>query len=296
MDAIESRIPVGTAWLYCREIGRGEPIIVLHGGPDFDHSYLVPDLDRLADAFHLIYYDQRGRGSSADNVRPEDVSLASEAADVDSVRRHFRLDAPALLGHSWGAVLALEYALRHPRRVSRLILMNPAPTFPSDRDLLRQAYFEKLGADRDRQSDIVNSSAYQAGDPAAVAARYRIHFKPAVRSLEDYERLMVVMKAAFERQGRDGIVKARAIEDRLMEAWEASPDDLRQRLAALRIPTLVIAGDSDFIPIAVADNIVQAMPDARLVTIPDCGHFAYLECADEVRAAMEDFFQLHQKG
>jgi pimeloyl-ACP methyl ester carboxylesterase len=53
----ESRIPVGKASLYSREIGRGQPMIVLHGGPDFDHGYLLPDLDRFADAFRLIYYD-----------------------------------------------------------------------------------------------------------------------------------------------------------------------------------------------------------------------------------------------
>jgi pimeloyl-ACP methyl ester carboxylesterase len=76
----ESRIPVGNASLYAREIGRGQPIIVLHGGPDFDHGYLLPDLDRLATAFRLIYYDQRGRGKSADRVSSEDVTLIS---DVD---------------------------------------------------------------------------------------------------------------------------------------------------------------------------------------------------------------------
>jgi proline iminopeptidase len=53
----ESRIPVQGAALYCREVGRGKPIIVLHGGPDFDISYLLPELDRLSDKFHLIYYD-----------------------------------------------------------------------------------------------------------------------------------------------------------------------------------------------------------------------------------------------
>lgn len=50
----ESRIPVGNVSLYARAIGRGQPIIVLHGGPDFDHSYLLPDLDRLKDSFRLI--------------------------------------------------------------------------------------------------------------------------------------------------------------------------------------------------------------------------------------------------
>jgi proline iminopeptidase len=136
-DPSESHIPVGNASLHARVIGRGQPVIVLHGGPDFDHGYLLPDLDRLKDGFRLIYYDQRGRGRSADRVRPTDVTLASDVEDVDKVRRHFRLDAPALLGHSWGAVLALEYALRHPTHVSHLIVMNPAPASTSDFALLR---------------------------------------------------------------------------------------------------------------------------------------------------------------
>jgi proline iminopeptidase len=77
-DPSESRIPVGSASLYARVIGRGQPVIVLHGGPDFDHGYLLPDLDRLKDGFRLIYYDQRGRGRPADRVRPKDVTLASD--------------------------------------------------------------------------------------------------------------------------------------------------------------------------------------------------------------------------
>ena len=77
------------AQLYVREIGTGWPIIVIHGGPDFDHCYLLPEMDRLADAFRLIYYDQRGRGRSARGVRPGDVSIRSEIEDLESVRRHF---------------------------------------------------------------------------------------------------------------------------------------------------------------------------------------------------------------
>ena len=77
-----SPIPVQGAALCRREVGRGMPMILLHGGPDFDISYLLPELDRLSDKFHLIYYDQR-RGRSDDYVKPEDVTLDSEMADLD---------------------------------------------------------------------------------------------------------------------------------------------------------------------------------------------------------------------
>jgi proline iminopeptidase len=288
----ESRIPVGTASLYSRELGRGQALIVLHGGPDFDHRYLLPDLDRLADAFRLIYYDQRGRGKSADRVRPEDVTLTSDLDDLDKVRQHFQLQSTALLGHSWGAVLALEYALRHPTRVSQLILMNPAPASASDVAVFRKAYARKLGADMDRQRAIVASAAYQEGDPEAVTARYRLHFKPALKRPEDYEKLMATMKAGFISQGRAGIVKARAVEDRLMrDTWEVDGYDLLPKLGTLRIPTLVISGDHDFIPVEIAEHIARAIPNARLVRLQDCGHFAYLECGRDVRNALTDFFR-----
>ena len=289
---LDTRVPAGSASLYARVVGRGRPVIVLHGGPDFDHSYLLPDLDQFRDTFRLIYYDQRGRGASAVNVRPEDVTLASDLDDLDKVRRHFGLDAPVLLGHSWGAVLALEYALRHPARVSHLILMNPAPVSAGDVALLRKAYLEKLGPDMNRQREIVSGAGYQAGDPEAVAARYRIHFKPALKRSEDYERLMAAMKAAFTRQGSEGILKARAVEDRLMsDTWQVAGYDLIPKLRRLRIPTLVIAGEGDFIPVAVAEHIARAIPGAKLVTIKECGHFAYLECAGDVRDAFNDFFR-----
>ena len=106
--------------LFCRDVGEGPPIVVVHGGPDFDHFYLLPELDRLAGAFRLIYYDQRGRGLSAAGVRPEDVSIASELDDLDLVRRHFGLETVAVLGHSWGGVLAMEYAIGPGARLTVL--------------------------------------------------------------------------------------------------------------------------------------------------------------------------------
>jgi pimeloyl-ACP methyl ester carboxylesterase len=67
--------------------------------------------------------------------------------------------------------------------------------------------------------------------------------------------------------------------------------DLLPKLRGLSIPTLVITGDQDFIPVEVAERIARAIPNATLVTIKGCGHFTYLECGDEVRAAVDEFFR-----
>jgi proline iminopeptidase len=285
----ESHIPVGGTELYAREIGHGTAIIVLHGGPDFDHSYLVPDLDRMADSFRLIYYDQRGRGRSAEGVKPEDVTLASDIADIDRVRQHFKLDSVVLLGHSWGTVLALEYALRSPERVSRLILMNPAPASTEDYKDLRRAWLETRPDDTERRKAIAASAAYKEGDPQAVTAYYRIHFNPAFARPEEYERFMTRLSASFT---KEGVLKARAVEARLMNDSWALPDyNLLERLKGLKIPTLVIYGDHDFIPVGTAEHITQALPNAHLVTFKDCGHFTYMECPVPVREQIDAFFR-----
>lgn len=286
----EERIRIGTAEIFYRETGQGQPIIVLHGGPDFDHTYLLPDMDRLSDAYRLIYYDQRGRGRSAEGVRPEDVTLESEMADLDAVREHAGSGSVALLGHSWGAVLALEYAIRHPDRVSHLILMNPAPASREDFLLYRNDRREKGAEDLEKMKVLRSTAGYKEGDPDAVEAYYRVHFKPALARPEDYEKVIASLRASFT---PEGILKARAVEARLLEeTWLSSRYDLLPALEKLSLPTLVLYGDHDFIPAGCAEHIARSIPNARLVTFEDCGHFTYLECPDLVRREIDDLFRM----
>jgi proline iminopeptidase len=170
--------------------------------------------------------------------------------------------------------------------------MNPAPASASDVAVFRRAYVQRLGSDMDRQTYIMASTAYKQGDPEAVAARYRLHFKPALKRPADYEKLMARMKAGFISQRKEGIVKARAVEDQLMhDTWQVDGYDLLPKLHTLSIPSLVISGDHDFIPGEIASHIARAIPNAQLVTLSNCGHFAYLECADDVRNAFDEFFR-----
>jgi proline iminopeptidase len=103
--------------------------------------------------------------------------------------------------------------------------------------------------------------------------------------------MMATMRAGFIRQGKEGIVKARAVEDQLMrDSWQRADYDLLPKLGSLRVPTLVIVGDHDFMTTA-GEHIARAIPNAELVTAKDCGHFAFLECPDAVRQAFDAFFR-----
>jgi proline iminopeptidase len=263
--------------------------VVLHGGPDFDHQYLLPELDVLAGRFRLVYYDQRGRGRSADGVRPGDVTIDSELDDLDRVRRHLGLKAVAVLGHSWGGVLAMEYAARHPDRLTHLILMNTAPASYEDRLAFRRHVGQvRSAADVEAMQAIAATPEFRAGDPAADAQYYRIHFRPAVGEPELLDRLVPRLRRNFTPAR---VLLARAIEDRLYDqTWSAPGYDLRPALRHLSVPTLVLHGEHDIVPVEPAAHIAGAIPGARLVVLPGRGHFAHLEAPDQVARHVGELF------
>lgn len=285
----EGAVPVAGATLYYRDIGQGPPIIILHGGPGFDHNYLLPDMDSLADAYHLIYYDQRGRGKSAWNVQPTAVSLQSEMDDLEALRADLHLEQAALLGHSWGGLLALEYALRHPERVSRLILLNTCPASYDDFKVFEQQLAARDPEDAERMRVLDSDPALAEGDLETRAAYYRLYFQPTLRPPKLLDRLIEHLQVGWT---RESVLTARATTPRLFaETVEMPGYNLLPELTQLRIPTLVLHGDYDFVPVACAAHVAEAIPEARLVVLSGCGHFSYLERSDAVRQALSEFFQ-----
>src|ERR1043166_9528123 len=121
-----SERPVRGVTLFERRIGAGPPTVVLHGGPGPHHDYLRPGFDRLARRRSLIYYDQRGGGRSPVS-RETPVGWREHVEDLEALRGLWRVERLAVAGYSWGALLALLYALEHPDRVDRLGLVSPPP-------------------------------------------------------------------------------------------------------------------------------------------------------------------------
>jgi proline iminopeptidase len=287
MDDVEVRqafVRVDGARLFVAELGDGAPLVVLHGGPDFDHAYLRPELDRLAGATRLVYYDQRGRGRSSAGVRPTDVTMESELRDLDALRAHLGLESTAVLGHSWGAVVAMAYAARHPERVSHLVLLNPAPASRADWVVLAESLERnRPAADVARLAEVAETPAFREGDAHAEADYYRAHFRMTLRRPDLLEELVGRLRRHFT---ADGVLAARAVEERLYDETCRTDDfDLLPGLRGLGgVPTLVLTGEHDFIPVETAVRIADAVPGARLAVLPDCGHFTFLERPDDVRA------------
>ena len=261
---------------------------MVHGGPDFDHEYLLPDLDRLAARFHLVYYDQRGRGRSFSGDHPGRVTIASETEDLDRVRDWTTHATVAVLGHSWGALLALEYAICHPDRVSHLILLNPAPVSHQDVLTFRRSLAAGRTPQQTARMDALRADpGYMAGDIAADAEYHRIDSRtPCVRPRIS-TRSSTGSRWGFTPEGLVGTptdrgrplrgdLVAGGLRPRAGAADPADPDPRHPRRPRLH-------------PGRGPRRIAGAIPGARLLDLRDCGHFAFLERPDLVDSAIIDF-------
>ena len=107
--------------------GKGiETLIVVHGGPGNSLESVRPDFEPLAKNRRVIYYDQRGQGRSELIKDGKKLGYRDHVADLEAVRKHFKLEKMSLIGNSWGGLLASLYAVEHPDRIERMILDSPA--------------------------------------------------------------------------------------------------------------------------------------------------------------------------
>ena len=248
--------------LFERRLGEGPPVVTLHGGPGAHHDYLRPGFDVIAERHTLIYYDQRGGGRSpvAHDVA---VGWREQVADLEALREIWGLDRLTLAGYSWGGLLALLYAIEHPARVERLALISPAPAWRAARDR-----FERRFAERSM------SPALQAArkDLRESGLRER---DPALHQQRLFE---LAVAGYFHDPARARALTPFRITERTQkEVWASLGEfDLRPEIARLNLPTLVVHGDDDPIPVESARTLADLLR-AEFQVLANCGHVPYIE-------------------
>ena len=249
--------------LFYRVYGHGpDTAVVLHGGPGMSHGYLVPALAPLLPGRTLIYYDQRGRGRST-LVDTLAVSPDSDVADLEAVRRRFRLERMKLVGHHWGAAVAGLYAMRHPEHVRRILMLSPFVVHPSF------AYdFALLGARGTDRREAV--SAYRAiATPREAVAFCRRHtwwyFLPTPSDSPPVSPRVrgQVCDAPGEELVRGEVVKRALLRSLGSWSWRAG-------LNRVHVPVLIMEGHGPAVVESAARRWAEHLPDARvqLLTAP----------------------------
>ncbi len=261
----------GDARLFCRIVGKGEPLLVIHGGPGLSQDYLLPQMYELAKHNLVIFYDQRGCGkSTVDDINPNTVTIESFVDDIEAIRKAFNFDKISILGHSWGGFLALQYAIRYQEYIDKLILSNSTPATSEGYALFGQEYMRRMNPYLDKLEKIRASKEFREGDPVVTEQVSHLIFSRYCYNPRKAALLNVCMTSTASLNGArvSEIIRGNGLEQ---------PFNLNDDLNGLKIPTLVLHGDTDSVPPITAKNIHENIPGSKYVLMKNCGHFPYVE-------------------
>ncbi len=273
--------------LFCKVMGKGKPLIVIHGGPGLTHEYLLPYFDALAGDHLVIFYDQRGCGQSTGEINPDTINVPNFINDLENIRCAFNFDKISLLGHSWGGFLAMNYAISHPQTVEKLILSNSVPACTEDHAQFFKEYLKRTAPYQEELSKIKATQEFQLGEPKEVEQFYRIMFRPYFYQPEKIE-LLNLRRTSIACVNGEKIFKV------IWENLLRNPYDLHTSLKTLSIPTLVIHGDADPIPLITAQKIHESIQGSKYVVLNQCGHFPYIECTEEYLSLLKEFLSVRE--
>lgn len=259
-------------------VGDGPPVLVMHGGPSAD-LWSVAAFRQLADAFTMVFYDHRCNGRSGGAV--DSFTWENLTADADALRACLGVDRWAVLGHSFGGHVALEYALRYPDRVSRLVLLDTA----ADSWWARE-HVPALLASRGYPSRKVNlvrrwfHGEFRRWEYLPIFVRISDIYD-AHPSWMRQTRLMLEHGWRARFRPRALIAAGRG----LLDGWTVV-----DRLGDIGVPTLVLAGREDVLfPPECQHQLAEGIPDAHLLLVDDAGHNPHDEQRSAVLRAVRPF-------
>ncbi|MFQ5952693.1 MAG: alpha/beta fold hydrolase, partial [Candidatus Omnitrophota bacterium] len=281
----EKSVTVNGVELHCRVMGRDDApaIVVAHGGPGFDHNYLLAAKEgevnpflQLAEKYRVIFYDQRASGKSGGREDISSITVDSFVDDIEGIRKAFGLEKMILVGHSWGGLLTMLYAARYGDKVKSLILLHP---LPETGRILREARIKRskqwkadgFDGKADTKPDYWErffASYFYRRDDAVDVGRFLHH------------RIKDDMKALFLRLRR------------------FSRDyDISNELSRITCPTLIISGDHDLVsPHNLGESIaISGNRNVETCEIKRCGHFSFYESPYEFFRAVNTFLEEQDK-
>jgi proline iminopeptidase len=267
--------------LYWARYGRANSpkLLLLHGGPGADHCYMLPQMLQLGEQYDLLFYDQRGGGRSKSDAK-DPITWRTHVEDLGAVVAEFGLEPLSIVGYSWGAMLALLYTIeqrRNPHLIppARLALMSPAPLTVEYRRAF-EAEFNR----RQQAPDILRSRE----ELATLGLRDK---DPAAYRQRAFE-LSVAGYFSDPSKARD-LTPFRVVARVQQSVWESLGNfDLIGDLEGIKIPSIVIHGRDDPIPLASSVEASRAI-GTDLVVLDGCGHVPYVEQPKPLFSALDTF-------
>lgn len=289
----EGYVDANGVFVYYLSIGKGRPLVIVHGGPGASHDYFLPYLLPLARHRRVVFIDERGSGRSGRLEDPKGYTVEAMVEDVEAVRTALGLGTIDLLGHSYGGVLAEAYALHHPNHLSHLVLCS---TFYSTREM-NQVFVrmkQTMPADLRKRIDALEAKGLYGHGKTYEQGRYPEAYMKAAWG----EAYFPYLYRNHPDAGYDPAAGPMAW-DLYREMWGSNGEfvidgnlasvEYGDRLGSLRMPTLITAGDHDECDPAMSREMQELIPGSKLVIFPRSGHMTFVDQTAMFLQAVDEF-------
>ncbi|OBH12356.1 proline iminopeptidase-family hydrolase [Mycobacterium sp. E3247] len=277
--------PGGNVWFERAGGGAGLPLLVVHGGPGLPHSYLR-SLERLADEREVIYWDQLGCGKSDRPSNRELWTMQRSVAEMHAVVTGLGLNRFHIFGNSWGGMLAQQYALDLPSTASSLTISNSIASIPQ---------FAQMVARLKSELDPATQSAIERHEAAGTT--YTAEYQDAIRTWNETYLCRLrpwppELLAAFAEMGTEIFETMFGPSDfrivGTIRDW-----DVFERLAEIRLPTLILAGRFDECVPEHMWDMHQRIAGSRFELFESTAHMPFIEEPGKFDRVMREFLRLH---
>jgi len=290
----EQFVDVNGVLIYTVTMGRGTPLVIVHGGPGASHDYFLPYLLPLARHHRLVLIDERGSGRSE---KLEDVSKYTVEAmveDVEAVRVALGLGKIDLLGHSYGGVLAQAYAFKYQANLAHLVLCS---TFHSTK-ALNEAFVrmkEKMPAELRARIDRMEAEGLYGHGKDYEKNRYTADYMIAAWG----EGYFPYLYQNNPDPNYDPVANGAMSWDLYREMWGSHGEfvidgnlvsaEYADKLGTIKVPTLITVGDHDETDPAISREMNAKIPGSKLVVLPRSGHMTFVDQPGMFNRAVDEF-------
>ena len=290
----EGYIDANGVMLYYLELGRGEPLIIMHGGPGASHDYFLPYLLPLARHNRVIFLDERGSGRSQKLEDRSLYTIENMVEDLEAVRKALNLGKINLLGHSYGGALVQAYALKYQQNLSHLILASTwSSTVAMNQVFVRMK--ENMAPELRERIDKLEAAGLFGHGKSYEQNRYPADYMVAAWG-EGY--------FPYLYQGRpdpnyDPVAAGNMSWDLYREMWGEHGEyiidgnlksvEYTDRLSTIKVPTLILVGDHDECDPSLSKTMQSKIAGSKLVILPDSGHMTFVDQPELFIRAIRDF-------
>lgn len=282
---------VNGAKIWYETEGSGEPLILVSGGPGFSHSYFHPYFSELANSYRVIYMDSFGRGRSDRAKNPDEYTFNRDVEDLEGFRRALGLGKINVLGHSYGGMVALAYALRFPGSIGKLILVDAffsAEMWQVNNDnwnsQIRNQFpevWESLTSLRDRGVHSCNKEYQDVTYQIPLGLFYFYDASAADKLTQSIEPQSLDVYCSIAGDDADFLI-----------GGDIAKLDFRPQLKSLRTPTLILTGRFDRLAMPrFSMQFKRYAPQAKFVMFEKSGHLPFIEETKQMFQILRDFLQ-----